>query len=142
MKHAGSNHCYKPFAIIVEDLDQDGKVLSSVPLTFFGQVVPEVSPCPGEVDEAALSIGDIEAVLLENVISEPISPSAAALKETRENRVNLSARLLKRFFFKCESPSAAAVQGTMFNTFFEILLTFKGLQAGNEILKEAKNAQK
>ena len=39
MKNAGANHCYKPFALIIEDFDENGNVLSSVPLTFFGQVV-------------------------------------------------------------------------------------------------------
>jgi hypothetical protein len=47
MKFAGANHCYKPFALILEDFDEDGNVLSSVPFTFFGQVVEE-GECPDD----------------------------------------------------------------------------------------------
>jgi hypothetical protein len=57
MTHAGNNHCHKPFALMVEDFDGEGNVLSSVPAIFFGRVTkPEAGHCPGT--EASIDKGE------------------------------------------------------------------------------------
>ena len=38
MLYTGPMHCHKPFALIVEDFDSEGNVLSSIPAVFFGRV--------------------------------------------------------------------------------------------------------
>ena len=73
MKHAGANHCYKPFALIIEDFDSDGNVLSSVPLTFFGQVVDNAK-CD-DADDGETIVLDIEkqSAMLEKFVTAPAS---------------------------------------------------------------------
>ena len=93
-ENVGSNHCYKPFALVIEDFDADGNVLSSMPLTFVGQVVDnKPENCiveddddkDDEDDEEYLSL-DIEkqSAMLEKFITKP----------TNEGEVTLSRFLL------------------------------------------------
>ena len=81
-ENVGSNHCYKPIALVIEDFDADGNVLSSMPLTFVGQVVDDKPEnCvvedddddqDDEDDEEYLSL-DIEkqTAMLENFVTKP-----------------------------------------------------------------------
>ena len=77
MKNAGANHCYKPFALIIEDFDANGNVLSSVPLTFFGQVVDNAT-CDDDSDDGddgeTITL-DIEkqSAMLEAFVTAPAS---------------------------------------------------------------------
>ena len=76
MKNAGANHCYKPFALIIEDFDENGNVLSSVPLTFFGQVVDNAT-CDNDSDDdddetVTLDI-EKQSAMLEAFVTAPAS---------------------------------------------------------------------
>ena len=76
MIHAGANHCYKPFALIIEDFDSNGNVLSSVPLTFFGQVVDNATCDDDSDDDDGETITlDIQkqSAMLETFITAPDS---------------------------------------------------------------------
>ena len=72
MKNAGANHCYKPFALIIEDFDENGNVLSSVPLTFFGQVVDNATCDDDDGETITLDI-EKQSAMLEAFVTAPAS---------------------------------------------------------------------
>lgn len=103
MKNAGANHCYKPFALIIEDFDANGNVLSSVPLTFFGQVV-EKATCDsdnGDDDDDKAIFLDLEkqSAMLENFVTAPASDEWN-INGARYNKIHLAAKFMDRFTTK------------------------------------------
>ena len=105
MKYAGSNHCYKPFAVIIEDFDADGNVLSSIPFTMFAQVVPNTEDtCPGddtsEPDVTYYTL-DIQkqSAMMEKFITAP-AKGEWNINGTMYNKIDLAAKFMDRFTTK------------------------------------------
>lgn len=104
-ENVGSNHCYKPFALVIEDFDADGNVLSAMPLTFFGQVVDDKPEnCivedvdnddnEDDEDEEYLSL-DIEkqSAMLGNFVT---MPNVSSINNKRLNKIKLAATFMQR----------------------------------------------
>lgn len=133
MKYAGANHCHKPFALIVEDFDSDGNVLSSIPITFFGQVVegPSNGKCENECRSCkALKVADATTVLGRFVTEH--KDGGNNLNGRRANRIDIAARFLERFTGKhCGS-------GLSESSIADFKSLTKGLrEAGLSVLQEA-----
>jgi hypothetical protein len=102
MKYAGANHCYKAFALIIEDFDADGNVLSSIPWTMFAQVVPKTdNTCPGDDPEVVYHTLDIEkqSEMMEKFITAP-AKGEWGINGSMYNKIHLAAKFMDRFTTK------------------------------------------